>query len=111
MTSLNFQWIQKKGCKMLLFKQKWQKLVQTTSPGQPLMCRAFRQVIGIVDATSCQPIAHGFHPLRIFLRANADEKSMDLLIECLAVFKHTVISGLQLGLGIESTAATERSNM
>src|SRR5574344_631988 len=111
MTSLNFQWIQKKGCKMLLFKQKGQELIQTTSPGQPFMSGAFRQIIGVVDATSCQPIAHGFHPLGIFLRADTYEKGMHLLVEGLAVFKHTVIGCLQFGLGIESAATTECPDM
>ena len=57
---------------------------------------AWRLVIDIIDTGSLQPIAEFLGSFGTLFRTDAQEKDMNFVVECFAVFKCSVVSSVNI---------------
>ena len=69
-----------------------------------------RFVIDVVDTGSFQTIAEFFGSFGMFFRTDTQEKYVDVIIECLAVFEDSVISCVYI-LQVDIACSTEATDI
>ena len=80
---------------LFLLEYQWQKLVKTSAPGEPFVMSARRFLIRMLDAGMLKR-GRNFIAAEVLLRAHAEKESVHLVIERLAVGKHSIIYAVNL---------------